>query len=106
MNLTTTLPDKLFPIKLPIKLFLDIGTNAEAWEKNAATSRFLYVGGLQLSLFSNLINVYAPVVFSSEFKSNLKTIPEDYKFFKRVSFSIDLHTVNGRKLLAKAVGPL
>jgi hypothetical protein len=101
MNLNTTLPDKLFPIKLPIKLFLDVGTYAEAWERNAATSRFLYVGGLQLSLLNNLINVYAPVIFSKEFKDNLKTLPEEFKFTKRISFSIDLHTLNSRKLLAQ-----
>jgi hypothetical protein len=101
MNFTSTLPEKMFPIKLPIKLFLDVGTYAEAWERNAGTSRFLYVGGLQLSLLNNLINVYAPVIFSKEFKDNLKTIPEDYKFFKRLSFSIDLHNLNSRKMLAQ-----
>lgn len=100
VNFNTTLPEKMFPVKLPIKLFLDVGTYAEAWERNAATSRFLYVGGLQLSLFNNLINVYAPVIFSKEFKDNLKTIQEDYKFFKRLSFSIDLHTLNSRKVMA------
>jgi hypothetical protein len=102
INFSTTLPDKLFPFKLPLKLFLDAGTYAEAWDKNAETSRFLYVGGLQLSLFSNLVNIYAPVVFSKEFKDNLKTIPEDYKFLKRLSFSIDLHTLSSRKLLSRA----
>lgn len=102
MNFKTTLPEKMFPVKLPIKLFLDVGTYAEAWERNAGTSRFLYVGGLQLSLFNNLINVYAPVVFSSEFKNSLKTIAEDYKFMRRISFSIDLHTLNARKVLAQA----
>ncbi|HYC27797.1 MAG TPA: M1 family metallopeptidase, partial [Chitinophagaceae bacterium] len=99
LNFSTTLPDKLFPVKLPIKLFLDVGTYAEAWEKNAGTSRFLYVGGLQLSMFKNLLNIYAPVIFSSEFRNSLKTVPEEYKFFKRISFSIDIHTLSMRKLL-------
>ena len=99
MIFTTTLPDKLFPVKLPIKLFLDVGSYSEAWDRDAGTSRFLYVGGLQLSLFKNLVNIYAPVVFSKEFRDNLKTIPEDYKFFKRISFSIDIHTLSMRKLL-------
>ena len=101
MNFTTTLPDKLFPIKIPIKLFLDVGTYAEAWKKDGATSRFLYVGGLQLSLLGDLINIYAPVIFSSEFRNNLKTVPEDFKFFKRLSFSIDLHTLNSRKIFSE-----
>ncbi|HYF31275.1 MAG TPA: M1 family metallopeptidase [Chitinophagaceae bacterium] len=99
INLSTTLPDKMFPIKLPIKLFLDVGTHAEAWDRDAATSRFLYVGGLQISIFK-FINIYAPVIMSSEFRTQLKTIPEDYKFFKRLSFSIDLHMLNIRKTAA------
>lgn len=98
MNFTTTLPDKLFPIKLPLRLFADVGTYAGAWEKQAATARFLYVGGIQLSLFGNLVNVYAPIVFSKEFRDNLKTVPEEYKFFKRLSFSIDVHTFYARKV--------
>ena len=97
MNFNTTLPNKLFPIKLPIKLFLDVGTYAEAWKKNAPTARFVYVGGLQLSIFNNFINIYAPVIFSKEFRDNLKTIPEEYKFFKRLSFSIDIQRLNARK---------
>lgn len=99
MNFTTTLPDKLLPVKLPLKIFVDVGSYSEAWDRNAGTSRFLYVGGLQLSLFKNVVNIYAPVVFSKEFKDNLKTIPEDYKFFKRISFSIDIHTLSMRKLM-------
>ena len=99
INSSTIFSFKLFPVKLPIKLFLDVGSYSEAWDRDAGTSRFLYVGGLQLSLFKNIVNIYAPVVFSKEFKDNLKTIPEDYKFFKRISFSIDIHTLSMRKLL-------
>jgi hypothetical protein len=99
MNFTTTLPDKLFPVKLPVKVFFDVGTYAEAWEKDAGTSRFLYVGGLQLSLFKNIVHFYAPIVFSREFRDNLKTVPEEYKFFKRLSFSIDIHTLSVRKII-------
>ncbi|HYE54024.1 MAG TPA: M1 family metallopeptidase [Chitinophagaceae bacterium] len=102
MNFTTTLPDKLFPVKIPLKVFLDVGTFAEAWQRGALTSRFVYVGGLQLSLFKNVLNIYAPIVFSSELRNNLKTLPEDYKFFRRLSFSIDLHTLSSRKLLGQA----
>jgi Peptidase family M1 domain len=98
LNFNTTLPDKLFPVKLPVKLFLDVGTYAEAWKKDAATSRFLYVGGIQLSLFGELVNIYAPLVFSSEFRNNLKTVPDQYKFLNRISFSIDVHMLSIRKV--------
>ena len=58
MNLNTTLPNKLFPVKLPLRLFLDFGTYSEAWGSNPPTSRFLFVGGLQVTLLKNLINIY------------------------------------------------
>lgn len=97
MNLNTTLPKGLFPIPLPIKIFLDAGTYADAWKKDAATSRFLYVAGLQLTLFKDLVHVYAPVLYSREFRDNLKTVPEENTFFKKISFSIDVHRFNIRK---------
>jgi len=55
-NFTSTIPNvinplAILPFKLPLKIFVDIGTYAEAWKKNAATGRFVYDAGLQLSLF-------------------------------------------------------
>lgn len=98
MNFNTTLPEKLFPVKLPIRIFFDVGTYAQAWKKNNTTSKFLYVGGLQVSLFKDLLNVYAPLVYSKEFRDNLKTVPEEDKFFKRLSFSFDIQRFNLRKM--------
>ena len=102
MNFNSSLPNKLLPFKLPIKLFLDVGTYAEAWDKESTTSRFLYVGGLQLSILKNIINIYAPLVYSKEFKDQLKTVPDENKFFKKISFSIDLQKINTRKYLHQA----
>lgn len=98
LNFNTTLPAKMFPIELPVRLFLDVGTYANAWKKDAYTSRFLYVGGIQLVFYRDLINVYIPVVYSKEFRDNLKTVPEENKFLKKISFSIDLHRLNLRRL--------
>lgn len=98
LNFNTTLPEKLFPIKLPLRIFFDVGTYAEAWKKDAVTSRFLYVGGLQVSLFKNLLNIYAPLIYSKEFRDNLKTVPDQNKFFQRISFSIDLHRFDWRHI--------
>jgi hypothetical protein len=98
MNFSTTLPAKMFPIELPLRLFLDVGTYSDAWEKDAYTSRFLYVGGIQLVLLHDLINIYVPVFYSKEFRNNLKTVPEENKFLRKISFSIDIHKLNLRKL--------
>jgi hypothetical protein len=103
LNLNSTLPKIDFPIKLPVKIFFDIGTYAEAWEKEAATSRFLYVGGLQLSLFKSLLNIYAPLVYSREFRDNLKTVPGENKFFQRLSFSIDIHRFDLQRIIGNKI---
>ncbi len=97
LNLNTTLPQGLLPVNLPIKIFLDAGTYADAWKKDAATSRFLYVAGVQLTLFKDLVHVYAPVLYSKEFRDNLKTVPDENTFFKKLSFSIDIHRFNLRR---------
>jgi hypothetical protein len=98
LNFNTTLPQKLFPFKVPIKLFLDIGTLAEAWDKNAQDNRLQYIAGLQLSLFKELVNIYAPIVYSATYRDNLKTFPELNTFSKRLTFSIDVHRFDQRKV--------
>ncbi|OQP53780.1 hypothetical protein A4H97_23075 [Niastella yeongjuensis] len=97
INLATTLPKGLLPLNLPVKIFFDAGTYAEAWKKDAATSRFLYVAGLQVTMIKDLLNVYVPLLYSKEFKDNLKTVPEENTFWKKISFSIDIHRFNIHK---------
>ncbi len=46
------------PSENPLKIFFDIGTYAEAWQKNASTGKFLYDAGVQISLYKNLVNIY------------------------------------------------
>ncbi len=89
MNINTTLPASIFPRGFPLKLFLDAGTYAGAWKKNTSLPRFLFVSGLQLSLFKNAVNIYVPLFYSREFRDNLKTVPEENSFFKKISFSFD-----------------
>jgi hypothetical protein len=85
-------------VPLPVRIFFDVGTYAEAWKPNAQTSRFLYTGGIQLSLFRNLLNIYAPLIYSSDFNDLLKTVG----FAKRITFSIDIQNldhINAKSLL-------
>ncbi len=98
LNFNTTLPQQLLPFKNPFKLFLDVGTFAEAWKEDATISRFLYVGGLQLSLFNNALNIYAPLVYSSDFRENLKSVPEQNTFAKKLIFSIDFSQLSLKNL--------
>lgn len=103
VNLNTTLPNKLFPFKLPLRIFLDVGTYADLWKRESPDARFLYVAGLQVALFKDLLNVYAPVVFSKKFRDNLKTVPEENKFLKRISFSIDIQRFNMRRFTGSKI---
>jgi hypothetical protein len=98
INFNTSLPKNILPFELPLKLFADIGTFSQAWEKGSNTSRFLFVSGVQLSLFRELVNIYAPILYSNEFRDNLKSIPDQNTFFKRLTFSINVQSVNTRKL--------
>jgi len=82
-----------------LKLFLDIGTYAEAWNKNSSTGKFLYDAGLQISLLKNLVNIYIPVLYSKIYTDYYKsTIPKN-RFFKTISFSIDIQNFRLNKFL-------
>jgi hypothetical protein len=98
LNFNTTLPANLFPFPLPIRIFFDLGTYAEAWQNNPPTSRFLYTGGIQLSLFRNLLNIYAPLFYSNDFNPAL----ESTSFGKKITFSIDIQNINYHQLIRKA----
>ena len=99
MNFTSSVPDeinplKVLPIKIPIKLFADVGTYAGAWEKDSESDRFLFNAGLQVSLFKNVLNIYMPVVYSKVYKDYIQsTIDKKGRFFKTISFSIDFSQV-------------
>ena len=91
-NFSSSIPKTIFP--LPIKLFADIGTYAEAWDKDAPTGKFVYDGGLQISLLKNSINIYVPLVYSKAYRDYFKSFVPENKFRKNISFSIDIQNIN------------
>ncbi|MEO7265536.1 MAG: hypothetical protein ABIW38_11515, partial [Ferruginibacter sp.] len=104
VNFTTTIPSsvnpfELMPFKLPIKAFLDLGSNAEGWKKDAPSGRFLYDAGLQLSLFNNVLNIYFPLLYSKVYKDYFKSTITEKRFLKNISFSIDVQNLSLKKLL-------
>ena len=104
MNFSTTIPDRLnplslLPVKIPLKLFADIGTYAGAWDRNANTDRFLFDAGLQLSLLKETVHIYLPLVYSQPFKEYIQsTIPKKERLLRKISFSIDLSNFQFRKI--------
>jgi hypothetical protein len=99
LNFTSTIPYFIIPIKNPFRIFFDIGSYSEAWGTSAVTDRFLYTGGLQLSLFKNVLNIYAPLVYSNDFSDALKNDPQQNTFLKRLSFSIDVQNIQLKKVV-------
>jgi hypothetical protein len=96
VNFNTTVPGNinplsLLPVKIPLRIFLDIGTYAEVWQKDATGDRFLYDLGLHIPLFKETFNIYFPILYNKEYGDYLKsTIPKN-RFFKTMSFTINLY---------------
>lgn len=104
INLVSDIPDRVnplsvLPFKLPIKLFADIGTYAEAWEKNTQNTRFLFDAGLQLSLLKGTINVYWPLVYSKEFSDYSLQMNGKKRSPKNISFSLDINGFGLRRMI-------
>ena len=104
VNFTTTIPSginplSVLPVKIPLKLFVDIGTYAEAWKRDANLDRFVFDAGLQLSFFSNTINIYLPLVYSSVYKEYIQSVLEKKgRFFKTISFNINISNFTLKKI--------
>ena len=104
INLSTTIPPgmnplSVLPIKIPLKLFVDIGTYGDAWEKDAELDRFIFDAGVQLSLFANTINIYVPIIYSSLYKDYIQSVLEKKgRLWKTISFTIDISNFNLRKI--------
>jgi hypothetical protein len=76
-NFTSAVPSQinplsLLPVKIPLKLFLDIGTYAETWEQDAESDRFLYDAGIQVTFLRNTINLYIPLLYSKVYKDYIQ----------------------------------
>jgi hypothetical protein len=104
LNLNTDFPKainplQVLPFKVPLKLFLDIGTYAEAWKNNAATGKFLYDAGLQIPLYKNLVNIYVPLLYSKIYSDYFKSTIAEKRFLKNISFSIDIQNFRLNQIL-------
>lgn len=104
LNLGTTIPDavnplSMLPVKIPLKLFFDIGTQAAAWKQDADADRFLFDAGIQIPILKETINIYIPLLYSSVYKDYIvSTSEKKNRFWKKISFSIDISNFSFRKL--------
>jgi hypothetical protein len=103
LNFSTTIPDKInplsvLPFKIPVRIYADIGTYSEAWDRGTEGDRFLYDAGLHFALFNESLNIYVPLIYSNVYKEYYKSYLSENRFFKNISFSIDLNTRSLKRL--------
>jgi len=104
LNFTTNIPKNInpleaLPVKIPAKIFFDIGTYSEAWDENAATGKFIYDAGLQFSLLHDLVNIYVPLLYSKVYSDYFKSTITENRFIKNISFSIDIQNFKLKKIV-------
>jgi hypothetical protein len=92
-NLSTDLPFG----KLPVRLFLDIGTFEDATKLNPSGQKLLYDAGFEITLPYDIVSVYFPVVLSKDFKDYMNTMYPKKVFGNSITFRIDLNKINWMK---------
>ncbi len=104
LNLSSDLPDNInplsiLPFKIPLKIFADAGTYAEAWEDNAASGRFIYDAGFQIPLFKSLVDIYIPILYSKVYRDYYKSTITEKRFLKTISFTININKLKVQDIL-------
>jgi hypothetical protein len=96
LNLSSSVPDKInplsvLPVKIPLRVYADIGTYAETWKRNSTDDRFLFDAGLQVSVLRDFLNIYVPLIHSNAFKQYYKSYLSDHRFLKSISFTLNFY---------------
>jgi hypothetical protein len=104
LNLSSDLPMKInplsiLPFKIPLKVFADVGTYAEAWNNNASSGRFLYDAGIQIPLFQSLIDIYVPIFYSPVYRNYYKSTITEKRFLKTIAFTININKLQLQNVL-------
>jgi len=92
INLKSDLPLK----RLPIRLFLDAATFADAAKLNPSGNKILFDGGFELYLL-DILHIYVPVVRSQDYNDYRKTVTGKTSILDGVTFSLNLQQINWLK---------
>jgi len=103
INLNTSIPKRLnplsvLPIKIPLHLFLDIGTYAEAWDNTEDLDRLLFAAGFHIPLFHETVNIYMPILYNKVYSDYYKSTISKNRFLKTITFSINFYNRDFRKM--------
>ena len=92
INLKTDLPLG----KLPLRLFFDAGTFANAAKLNPSGSNILFAGGLELHLLGDFFTLHLPLVMSEDYRDYFRSVLGRNSPLDALTFSLQF---NGQKLL-------
>jgi hypothetical protein len=100
-NFNSSVPAKinplaLLPIKIPLHVFADIGTYAEAWKPETEFDKVIFDAGLHIPLMKGMVNFYFPLFYSSVYGDYVKSTVSKNKLFQTMSFDININQVYKR----------
>jgi hypothetical protein len=100
-NFNSSVPAKinplaLLPVKIPLHVFADIGTYAEAWKPEVELDRIIFDAGLHIPLMNGIVNFYFPLFYSSVYGDYVKSTITKNKLFQTMSFDININQVYKR----------
>jgi hypothetical protein len=99
MNLKSDIPY----MKLPVRVFADIGTFSNAKQQNPSGASVLFDAGLELYI-GDYLNIYFPLILSQDFRDYTKSVYTDKKFLRTVTFSLNLGNLYWSKVPGKIFG--
>lgn len=93
LNIRTDLPFW----NLPVRLFADVATFADAKRINPSGAGVLYEAGVEVAI-TDYLTVYLPLILSKDLNEYTKSVYPENRFLKTISFSINLNKLNWLKL--------
>lgn len=97
LNISTTIP------YLPVRLFFDAATFSDAQKSNPSGAQLLYDGGVSLHLPYDIVSVYWPFIFSSDYKDYLNSVEGKSGFGQTFRFQVNLQNINWLRFTGKAL---
>lgn len=88
-----------FPWKIPLKIYGDIGTFANAGDGTYSDSKVLYDAGLGLVVINNIFEIYFPFLWSPDIKKSNDLYYTNY--WQKIRFIINFDKLNPVELTKK-----
>ncbi|RYD99813.1 MAG: M1 family peptidase [Sphingobacteriales bacterium] len=91
------------PVGLPVQLFADFLTIADAKNVNPEGSKWLYDAGISFKVL-NFADVYIPVLMSKEYQDYKTSVLGKNSFFKTIAFKFDLDKIYWPRMQREPLG--